>query len=137
MILVDTGPLVALFDPQDGQHGRCVDALKDIREPIVTTTPVLTETFHMLGPASIGSDRLREFIEDGGLSVWFFDRSALTRAFELMELYADHPMDLADASLVTAAEVLGTRRVFTIDRNDFETYRVRRGHRHHPIQIVS
>jgi hypothetical protein len=34
-------------------------------------------------------------------------------------------MDLADASFVTAAEALGTRRVFTIDRNDFETYRVR------------
>jgi hypothetical protein len=25
-----------------------------MREPIVTTTPVLTEAFHMLGPASIG-----------------------------------------------------------------------------------
>jgi predicted nucleic acid-binding protein len=137
MILVDTGPLVALFDPQDGQHARCVKALKAIREPIITTTPVLTEAFHMLGPASIGSDRLRDFIETGGLSVWFFDRPALTRAFELMELYADHPMDLADASLVTAAEGLGTRRVFTIDRNDFETYRVRRGHRHQLIQIVS
>jgi len=111
--------------------------LKTIKEPIVTTTPVLTEAFHMLSPASIGSNRLREFIEGGGLSVWFFDRSALTRAFELMELYSDHPMDLADASLVTAAEALGTRRVFTIDRNDFETYRVRRGHRHHPMQIVS
>jgi predicted nucleic acid-binding protein len=137
MILVDTGPLVALFDPQDGQHARCVKALKAIREPILTTTPVLTEVFHMLGPASTGSDRLRDFIETGGLSVWFFDRQALTRAFELMELYADHPMDLADASLVTAAEGLGTRRVFTIDRNDFETYRVRRGHRHQSIQIVS
>lgn len=136
MILVDTGPLVALFDPQDGQHDRCVKALKEIREPIATTTPVLTEAFHMLGPASIGSDRLREFIEDGGLSVWFFDRPTLTRAFELMELYADRPMDLADASLVTAAEALGTRRVFTIDRNDFETYRVRRGHRHHAMQII-
>jgi predicted nucleic acid-binding protein len=33
-----------------------------------------------------------------------------------MELYSDHPMDFADASLVTAAEALGTRRVFTIDR---------------------
>ena len=85
MILVDTGPLVALFDPQDGQHARCVKALKEIREPIMTTTPVLTEAFHMLGPASIGSDRLRDFIETGGLSVWFFDRHALTRAFELME----------------------------------------------------
>jgi hypothetical protein len=136
MILVDTGPLVALFDPHDGQHDRCVKTLKGIREPITTTMPVLTEAFHMLGPASIGSDRLREFIEDGGLSVWFFDRPALTRAFELMELYADRPMDLADASLVTAAEALGTRRVFTIDRNDFETYRVRRGHRHHAMQIV-
>jgi hypothetical protein len=136
MMLVDTGPLVALFDPLDNQHARCVRTLKGIREPIATTIPVLTEAFHMLGAASIGSDRLRDFIEGGGLSVWFFERPALTRAFELMELYADHPMDLADASLVAAAESLGTRRVFTIDRNDFETYKVRRGHRHQALQIV-
>lgn len=136
MILVDTGPLVALFDPQDAQHQRCVKTLREIREPILTTVPVLTEAFHMLGPASIGADRLRDFIEGGGLSVWFFDRAALTRAFELMESYADHPMDLADASLVVSAEVLNVKRVFTIDRSDFQTYRVRRGHRHHALQIV-
>ena len=137
MILVDTGPLVALFDPQDGQHTRCVRILKSIREPITTTTAVLTEAFHMLGPASIGSNRLREFIEGGGLSVWFFARTSLTRAFELMERYADHPMDLADASLVVAAESLGTRQVFTLDRKDFATYKVRRGHRHQAMEIVS
>ena len=137
MILVDTGPLVALFDPQDGEHSRCRGTLRGIREPILTTTPVLTEALHMLGPASIGSDRLREFVEAGGLAVWFLDRAWLTRAFELMELYADHPMDLADASLIAAAEALGTRRVFIIDRKDFQTYRVRRGHRHYPIEIVS
>jgi len=134
---VDTGPLVALFDPQDEQHNRCRATLKEIREPILTTTPVLTEAFHMLGPASIGSDRLREFVEVSGLSVWFLDRAWLSRAFQLMDLYADHPMDLADASLVAAAEALGTRRVFTIDRNDFATYRVRRGHRHFPVEIIS
>ncbi len=55
---------------------------------------------------------------------------------KLMELYANHPMDLADPSLLVAAEALGTRRVFTIDRDDFEPYRVRRGHRHQSIQIV-
>lgn len=44
---------------------------------------------------------------------------------------------LADRSLLTAAEALGTRRVFMIDRTDFETYRLRRGHRHQAIQIVS
>jgi predicted nucleic acid-binding protein len=137
MILVDTGPLVALFDPRDERHNKCRMTLKEIREPLLTTTPVLTEAFHMLGPASIGSDRLREFVETSGLSVWFLDRAWLTRCFELMELYADHPMDLADASLVAAAEALGARRVFTIDRTDFATYRVRRGHRHHPVEIVS
>ena len=52
MILVATGPLVAAFDPQDRQHARCVKVLQAVREPILTTTPVLTEAFHMLGPAS-------------------------------------------------------------------------------------
>jgi uncharacterized protein len=103
---------------------------------VKTTIPVLTEAFCMLGPESREADRLREFIEHRGLSVWCFDDGSLTRAFELMELYADHPMDLADASLVVAAESLGTRKVFTVDRNDFETYRVRRGHRHYPMEIV-
>lgn len=136
MILVDTGPLVALLDPKDGQHGRCVKVLKGIREPIQTTVPALTEAFHMLGPASLGSDRLRDFVVKGGLSVWVFDRATLTRAFELMELYSDQPMDLADASLVVAAESLGTRRVFTIDRKDFAIYRVRRGHRYFALEVL-
>jgi predicted nucleic acid-binding protein len=136
MILIDTGPLVALFDPKDRQHGRCVNVLKGIREPIRTTVPALTEAFHMLRPDSLGSDRLREFILQGGLSVWFFDRPSLGRAFELMELSSDHPMDLADASLVVAAESLGTRKVFTVDRRDFDTYRIRRGHRRYPFDVL-
>lgn len=136
MILVDTGPLVALFDPQDQQHNLCRGTLQQIRESIVTTIPALTEAFHILGPASIGSDRLREFIVEGALSVWFPDRAWLTRAFSLMETYADHPMDLADASLIAAAEALSTRRIFTIDRKDFETYRVLRGHRYYPVEII-
>jgi len=78
MILVDTGPLIALFAPRDGQHNRCRRTLKEIREPLLTTIPVLTGAFHMLGPASIGSDRLREFVEAGGLSLWFLDRAWLT-----------------------------------------------------------
>ena len=136
MILVDTGPLVALFNPKDDQHSRCLGILKAIREPLCTTVAVLTEAFHMLEPNSMGSDRLREFIAKGAMSVWFFEPGSLTRAFELMELYADRPMDLADASLVVAAEVLEMRKVFTIDRNDFATYRVRRGHRHYSLEVL-
>ena len=54
----------------------------------------------------------------------------------VMDRYGDHPMDLADASLIAAAEALGTQRVFTLDRPDFLTYRIRRGHRHVAVQIV-
>jgi uncharacterized protein len=136
-MLGDTRPLVALFDPKDDEHASCVETLKSIREPLRTTIPILTEAFHILGPGSIGSDRLRDFVLQGGVTVFFLDLPSLTRAFELMETYADHPMHLADASLVAAAESLQTRRVFTIDRSDFETYRIRRGHRHHGFEIVS
>lgn len=137
MILVDAGPLVALFDPKDPHHQRCRRTRRKIREPIQSTVPVLTEAFHLLSPGSLGADCLRDFILRGGLGVWFLDGVRLARAFELMESYADHPMDLADASLVVAAETLLTRKVFTIDRTDFETYRVRHGHRHYPFEIVS
>jgi len=136
MILVDTGPLVALFDPKDGQHERAVITLRALRERLCTTVPVLTEAFHMLQPESVGSDRVREFVVRGGLSVWFLDRTNLTRAFELMEQYADHPMDLADASVIAAAEALQTRKVFTLDKADFGAYRIRRGHRHQPVDVI-
>lgn len=137
MILTDTGPLVALFDPRDSEHETSVAILKTVRESLVTTVPVLTEAFHMLTPASPGADRLRDFVAERGLSVWFSSPASLVREFELMEKYRDHAMDLADASLVAAAEELNTRKVFTVDRSDFETYRVKRGHRHYPFVIVA
>lgn len=136
MILVDTGPLVALFDPRDGRHRHCRETLKTIRDPLATTIPVLTETFHMLSPASPGAARLRDFIVERGLGTWFLDDGSLERAFALMERYAHRPMDLADASLIAAAEGLGTRRIFTLDRRDFLTYRIRSGHREYPVEIV-
>src|SRR5256885_11214646 len=136
LILVDTGHSSRCSTRRTTSIQRCRRSLQRIGEPIVTTVPVLTEAFHMLSPESIGSNRLRDFIEKGGLSVWFFEATALTHAFELMEVYADHPMDLADASLIVAAEAMGIRKVFAIDRKDFQTYRIRRGHRSYPVEIV-
>jgi predicted nucleic acid-binding protein len=97
MILLDTGPIVALFDPADDSHRRCAEVLKSIAEPLGTTTPVLTEAFHLLSPGSVGAENLIHFIADGGLAVWFLDPKTLDRAFELMRKYADRPMNLADA----------------------------------------
>ncbi len=137
MTLIDTGPFVALFDPKDAQHDRCQKILKRNHAPLMTTIPVLTESFHMLSPESYGSDRLRDFILKGGVSVYYLDSRGLERSFELMEQYADHPMDLADASIVVAAETFHSKKIFTLDRHDFETYRIRQGHRHITFEVIS
>jgi uncharacterized protein len=137
MILVDTGPLVALFDPKDGAHRAAQHTLKGIREPLVTTTPVLTEAFHLLDPGSRGSIALRAFMLADGMRLFSLSDRALVRAFELMDQYLDHAMDLADASLVTAAESLRTTRVFTLDRNDFTVYRARIGRSLRGFRLVT
>ena len=136
MILVDTGPLVALFDPADSAHGSCVEALKTISEPIATTVPVLTEAFHLLQPTSVATGRLMDFVAAGGLVVLFLDSRSLLRTFELMAQYSNVPMDLADASLVSMAESHNLRTVFTIDRKDFFIYRVKRGHRNFAFKVI-
>lgn len=136
MILLDTGPAVALFDPKDRDHNECRDRLEQISVALVTTLPVLTEAFHILNPASRGAENLRNFVSRGGAAIHYGDDFATERAFELMHQYRDHPMDLADASLIVAAEALATRKIFTLDRSDFETYRIKRGHRHYPAEIL-
>jgi predicted nucleic acid-binding protein len=137
VILVDTGPLVALFDPRDDAHAETRALLASAREPLFTTVAVLTEAFHLLDPSSRGSAALREFMNAGGMIVWFLSADSLARCFELMEQYADHPMDLADASLVTAAEHLRTTRIFTLDRRDFATYRARIGRSRKVFTLLS
>jgi predicted nucleic acid-binding protein len=42
----------------------------------------------------------------------------------MMRKYADRPMDFADATLVRLAEREGLSTIFTIDHDDFETYRI-------------
>jgi hypothetical protein len=42
----------------------------------------------------------------------------------LLEKYRDHPMDMADASLAVLAERLGITEIPTVDRADFDVYRL-------------
>lgn len=136
MILVDTGPLVGLFDPADASHERCRAILATVAEPLCTTVPVLTEAFHLLNPESIGAQRLMDFVTAKGLGLWYLNDQALTRAFALMVRYADRPMDLADASLVVVAEMRRSHKIFTLDRSDFATYRIQNGHYQSAFEIL-
>ncbi len=49
---------------------------------------------------------------------------SLRRCRELLDEYADLPMDYADATLVALAEEIGSDLVFTTDRRDFDVYRL-------------
>jgi hypothetical protein len=135
-MLVDTGPLVALFDPKDSDHNLCRETLARLSGPPLTTVPVLTESFHLRRPDSVGSTNLRRFIARRGLSVSFFDETTFTRALALMEEYSSRGMDLADASLVATAEVRRQRRIFTLDIRDFRAYRARFGHRRERLEVI-
>jgi hypothetical protein len=136
VILIDTGPLVALFDPKDPDFKHCHLVLKGISEPLYTTEAVLTEVLHLLDPASQGSEGVKKFVLERYVALLPLDIADIERAFELMDQYLDRPMDLTDATLLVLAEKLRTRKVFTLDENDFSVYRVKRGHRHYPVHII-
>lgn len=61
MIIIDTGPLVALFDKDDQYHNLCKKSLKLIKEPMITNWPVLTETMYLLSFSPVAQDLCLEF----------------------------------------------------------------------------
>jgi predicted nucleic acid-binding protein len=126
-VLVDTGPLVALFDPSDAQHAICTAQLARLeRQRLVTSLAVVTEATYLLEFSTRAQRALLEFIVKGAVEIATFDAGAIERASELMSKYEDLPMDVADATLVVLAETLGTTSIFTLDRRDFGVYRIGR-----------
>lgn len=127
IVLVDTGPLVALFDPSDRDRARCracLDSLDDA--DLVTTEPVVTEALYLLAFSTRAQVALLEFLASGRPRVEPLGAGDRRQAARLIAKYADLPMDYADATLVVLAERLDTTRVFSLDRKDFGIYRVHR-----------
>lgn len=129
MILTDTGPLVALLDKDDKSHQLCVHIARSLSSaPMLTTWPCFTESMYLLG--AIGGYRYQsvfwKLYRTGRLMLHQTSKEELDNMDELMRQYADTPMDLADASLVAAANHLGARQIFTID-SDFRIYRLKDG----------
>jgi hypothetical protein len=124
MILVDAGPLVALVDADDQHHTPCMRALSAMDEPLATVWPAFTEAMYLLRDLARGQDAVWEMIERGAVQVLPLGMADVARMRALMRKYADLPMDVADAALVTVAEREGVRTVFTVDRGDFSVYRL-------------
>ncbi len=125
MILADTGFWLALANRSDAHHARAVEALAKHRGPYVTTWPVMTETCHLLA-TRLGADAAAAFVRSGALGAYelfVLEASHLPRIEVLMQKYRTLPMDLADASLVIAAETLESGAILSTDARNFGAYR--------------
>lgn len=126
MMLIDTGPLVALIDKGQGAiHAQCVATYQQLTAPLITTWPCFTEAMYFLSELRgwSGQRILWQFLDRKALHLHDSTEAECQRIKALMEKYKDVPMDLADASLVAAAEERNVRRIFTLDR-DFYIYRL-------------
>lgn len=118
---------MAIVDRDDPHHVQCVGTLGSIPAGrMMTTWPCLTEAMYLLRRevGFSGQEALWSYVADGLVQLDEPGEGEWRRIRALMRRYSDTPMDLADASLVAAAERLGTRRVFTTDRH-FHAYRIR------------
>lgn len=122
--LADTGALLACLDRSDPWHERCRDAFGQFRLPLSTSTTVLTELFHLVGDNPREVELTWTFIRSGAVTVLPISDRDLSEIESLMRKYRDCPMDFADGTLVHLAQRESFSTVFTIDHNDFETYRV-------------
>lgn len=122
-VLIDAGPLIALLDRSDPHHDACRSAFRSLRDSLATVGPAFTEAMYLLGFSWEAQDALWEMIETQTLLLLPLDQDDVPRMKELMRKYRDLPMDLADAALVRVAEREKLRRIFTLDRRDFEVYR--------------
>lgn len=119
--LVDSGPLIALFDRDDRHHRRVASFLEAERLELVTTWPVLTEVSALL-PRAAALDFV-EYVCRGGVVVENLGQDDLGVMLSLGRKYADVPMDFADASLVALAMRAGMDTILSLDR-DFDIYRL-------------
>lgn len=124
-LLLDTGALVSILDRSQMHHEKCVRFFDGWDGPVVSTEAVLTEATHLLGRVRNGRKACAEFFLDGGAVLVPATVPSLRRVRDLLDEYADLPMDYADATLVVLAEEIGTDLVFTTDRRDFRVYRIR------------
>jgi predicted nucleic acid-binding protein len=120
--LIDTGALLALLDRNDRWHRPCAEVFATLPLPLATSAAVLAELFHLLDSHEFSA--AWGFLRSGAVMVLSIGEEDLPDLEALMHQYRDRPMDFADATLVHLARRESLSMIFTVDHNDFETYRI-------------
>jgi hypothetical protein len=122
--LLDTGAILALLDRDDAWHSACRQAFSSLRLPLATSAAVLAELFHLMGHSRHETDAAWRFLRSGAVTLLSIDDADVPALESLMKKYHDRPMDFADATLVHLAARESLSTVFTVDHDNFETYRI-------------
>ncbi len=123
-ILIDSGPLIALFDASDRYHNKTVEFIRNNSYRLVTGIASITETMHMLDFNRNAQLDFIQWVINGGVIIEDIENEELIRIKYLLDKYQDLPMDFADACLVYLGEKFGIDTIATIDR-DFTIYRIK------------
>ena len=116
IIIVDSGPLIALFDADDTYHPSALEFVRQSRAKLISTMAVVTEAMYVLAESRPACRNLLTWIQRGGLTLTEPEGSDFARIGELMEKYANLPMDFTDAVVVALCERLGIRHIASVDR---------------------
>jgi predicted nucleic acid-binding protein len=115
--------MVAVASASDAHHNACVDTLADIRAPLYTCWPALTEALWLLRHEPKAIDAVCRAFRTGLYALLPLDESDLDGIHTVLKRYRKLGAQLADAALVHLAEREGISIVFTLDRRDFTVYR--------------
>jgi predicted nucleic acid-binding protein len=125
VLVLDTGPILALLDAGDPAHARSVAMVDELREDLVVPSCVLVEVDYwarkILGPAAW--DIFVDDITSGAYRLESLTVDDLRRASDLERQYQDLDLGLVDASVIALCERLGETKVATLDRRDFSVVR--------------
>lgn len=120
--IIDSGPLIALFDRSDKYHLKVLNFLKSFEGELITSWSVITEVSHMLDfNLQVQIDFLK-WCEIGGVTIYEISQNDISKIRTMMEKYIDIPMDLADATLMYIANKEEIKNIVSID-SDFDIYR--------------
>ena len=119
--ICDTGPLVAYLNRRDPYHAWALALMKQVRPPMLTSEPVLTEAVYFLREDGLEIEPIFQLLERDALRLAFDLSAHWPRVRTLMARYRH--MDLTDASIVAMSEIHKHSQVLTVDRRDFSVYR--------------
>lgn len=125
MLIVDTGPFVAVADIDDADHDACDELLDTDPGPLVTTALVIAEAGFLIdrqvGPE--GEAALVADVVEGRIIVEMLTAADWQRTLVLVRTYADLPLGVTDASLIALAERHRVERIATLDGRHFRVVR--------------